>query len=84
MKTKKYSSYAQINYDLEILKLEREIHLQKTILNLEKMKSCLNPNHIFSNILDSFKPVLSNSYFKIIIKFVPLILMWFMKRKRGN
>jgi hypothetical protein len=83
MKTRKYSSYAQINYDLEILKLEREIHLQKTILNLEKMKSFLNPNHILRNILDSFKPVLSKSYFKIMIDIIPLIVIWFMKRKRG-
>jgi hypothetical protein len=83
MKTKKYSSYAQINYDLDVLKLEREIHLQKTILNLEKMKSCLNPNHILKNMLDSFMPVFSNSYLKIIIKFIPLLIMWFTKRKRG-
>ena len=34
MATKKYSSYAQIDADLEILKLEKEIHYQKMILIL--------------------------------------------------
>ena len=35
---KKYSSYDQINADLEILKLEKEIHLQHILLNIDKTK----------------------------------------------
>jgi hypothetical protein len=83
MKTRKYSSYAQINTDLEILKLEREIHFKKIILNFDKTIACFNPNHIFKNILDSIKPVITNSYFQIFIKIIPLIYTWFIKRKRG-
>jgi len=38
MEKKKYSSYAQIEHDLEILKVEKEIHYQKMLLSIEKRK----------------------------------------------
>ena len=38
MEPKKYSSYAQINHDLEILKLEKEIHYKKMLLSIDKTK----------------------------------------------
>ena len=84
MKAKKYSSYTQIDSHLEILKLEREIHLQKTILNLEKMKGTLNPKRIIHNALGFIKSNISGSYLRILVKTIPIIAMWFMKRKRGN
>ena len=43
METKKYSSYAEIESELEILKLEKEIHFQKMLYNFEKTKECLEP-----------------------------------------
>ena len=38
METKKYTSYAEIDRDLEILKLEKDIHYQKILLSVEKIK----------------------------------------------
>ena len=38
METKKYTSYAEIDRDLEILKLEREIQYKKVQLSVEKIK----------------------------------------------
>jgi hypothetical protein len=84
MKAKKYSSYTEIDSHLEILKLEREIHLQKTILNFEKLKGSLSPIRMIHNVLGTFKSNLSDSFVRILLKTAPIILMWFIKRKRGN
>ena len=84
MKTRKYSSYTQIDNHLEILKLEREIHLQKTILNFEKVKGSLSPHRIIHNVLGSIKSNFSGSYLRILVKAAPIIAMCLMKRKRGK
>ena len=42
MEQKKYSSYADIDRDLEILKLEKEIHYQKLLLSVKKTKESLS------------------------------------------
>jgi len=38
MEPKKYSSYAEIELELEILRLEKELNLQKIVLDYEKAK----------------------------------------------
>jgi hypothetical protein len=43
MEAKKYSSYAEIDRDLEILKLEKEIQYQKLNLCLQKTKESFTP-----------------------------------------
>ena len=50
MEKKKYSSYAQIELDLEILKVEKELNLKRIVLNVEKTKESLLPK----NLLKSF------------------------------
>ena len=42
METKKYTSYAEIERDLEILKLEKEINYNKIKLNFERTKEIMN------------------------------------------
>ena len=41
METKKYSSYAQIERELEILKIEKEINYQKLVFSIQKTKENL-------------------------------------------
>jgi len=48
METKKYSSYASIDHDLEILKLEKEISYQKLVLSIQKTKDTKTPENIVS------------------------------------
>ena len=43
METKKYTSYAEIERDLEILKLEKEINYNKIKLNFERTKESVLP-----------------------------------------
>ena len=52
METKKYSSYAEINHDLEILKLKKEIHYKKMLLSIDKTKESFLPS---KNKIDSTK-----------------------------
>ena len=84
METKKYSSYAQIECELEILKVERELNLQKIVLNYEKTKESLLPKNLLKSFLGDYKSVLSNYSGTILNIVIPLLINWFTKRKRGD
>jgi hypothetical protein len=49
-----YSSYEEIDQNLAILKLEREIHYQKASLHLQRAKDSLSPNNLVADIAHSF------------------------------
>lgn len=84
METKKYSSYAQIELELEILKIEREINLQKIILDVEKTKESLLPKNIIKSFLGDYKSILSDYSGTIVNIAIPLLINWLTKRKRGD
>lgn len=50
MERKKYSSYAEIDRDLEILNIEREIHYQKLAQSFDNTKDSLNPSNIMGSV----------------------------------
>ncbi|WP_293893622.1 DUF6327 family protein [Flavobacterium sp.] len=84
METKKYSSFAEIERHMEILKLEKEINYHKLILSIEKTKECLEPRHILSGFLGSYKSLLYSSYGSILKVAILYLTKWFLNRKRGN
>ena len=84
MEAKKYSSYAEIELELEILKLEREINLQKIILDVEKTKESLLPKNIIKSFLGDYKSILSDYSGTILNIVIPLFINWLTKRKRGD
>ncbi|MEG2100037.1 MULTISPECIES: DUF6327 family protein [Flavobacterium] len=84
METKKYSSYAEIDRDLEILKLEKDINYQKLVLNVQKTKESITPQNIVNGFISSYTDYFSNSYTKILQSVLPYIIGWFINRKRGN
>ena len=84
MEPKKYSSYAEIELELEILKLEKELNLQKIKLNVEKTKESLLPKNIIKSFLGDYKSILSDYSGTILNIAIPLIINWFTKRKRGD
>jgi hypothetical protein len=84
MEPKKYSSYAQIELELEILKLEKELNLQKIKLNVEKTKESLLPKNIIKSFLGDYKSILSDYSGTILNIAIPLLINWFTKRKRGD
>ena len=81
---KKYSSYDQINFDLEMIKLEREIHLQYILFNVEKTKESLQPENLFREALATLKCKLSNSYGMILQIAIPYLINWLIHKKRGD
>ncbi len=84
MEPKKYSSYAEIELELEILRLEKELNLQKIVLDYEKTKESLLPKNIIKGIFGDYKSILSDYSGMILNIAIPLIMNWFTKRKRGD
>ena len=84
METKKYSSYAQIELELEILKVERELNLKRIVLNVQKTKESLLPIKLIKGFIGDYKSILSN-YSGILLNIaIPILINWITKRKRGN
>jgi hypothetical protein len=83
MLTKRYSSYSQIESDLEILQVERQLNLQKVVLNLNIAREGLLPKNFLKGLLGDYKANVFN-YSRVIIKILgPILLQWLFNRKRG-
>ena len=84
METKKYSSYAQIESDLEILKVEKELYYQKMLLNVEKTKETILPSKSVSFVGNLYQKVFSGTYGTLLKLAIPYIINWYINRKRGD
>ncbi|MGM8360854.1 DUF6327 family protein [Flavobacterium sp. ARAG 55.4] len=84
MQTKKYSSYAQIDNELEILKIEKEISYQKLVLSVQKTKESFTFLNVASNVTDAVKSTFFSSSGTILSLMIPIIIKWFTNKKRGN
>ncbi|KAF2506612.1 DUF6327 family protein [Flavobacterium foetidum] len=84
MEKKKYCSYAAIERDLEILKLEKDINYQKLILSFQKTKESITPQNIVNGFVSSYTDYVRKSYPQIIQSIIPFVINWFMNKKRGN
>ena len=84
METKKYSSYAQINHDLEILKLEKEIHYKKMLLSIDKTKESFMPSKSLSFVNDLYKNIFSGSFGTLVKILIPYLINWYINKKRGD
>jgi hypothetical protein len=84
METKKYSSYEQIESELKILKLEKELSFQKMIWNVHKAKEELSPQNLIGEVVGSYKSILSKSFETILSNAIPILINWLSKKKRGN
>ena len=84
MEIKKYSSFDEIEIELKILKLEKEISFQKLIWNIKKIKEDLSLQSIIMEVIGSYKSILSKTYETILSAIIPILINWFSKRKRGD
>jgi hypothetical protein len=84
MGTKKYSSYAQIDRELEILKIEKEISYQKFFLGYYKMRESLSPQHLLNNFLGSFRTIFTGSLGSILNLVIPYGISWLINKKRDR
>ena len=84
MEPKKYSSYAEIELDLQILKIEREIHYQKIVLSIDKTKESVLPSNTMALVGNVFKNMFSGTIGTIIKTLIPIAINWYINKKRGN
>ena len=84
METKKYSSYAEIDADLKILRLEREIHYQKIVLGIDKTKESFMPSKSVSFVGDVLQKATTGPIGTILKIAVPYAVNWYINRKRGS
>jgi hypothetical protein len=84
METKKYSSYAEIEQELQILKMEREIKYQKIVLSIDKTKESILPFRKVNKILESVSNFSSGTYGTILKTLIPIAINWYVNRKRGD
>ena len=84
METKKYSSYAEIELELEILKLERELNLKRIVLNVQKSKESLMPINLIKGFIEESKSIISNYSVMILNIAIPILIKWMLTRKRGD
>ena len=83
MESKKYASYAEIDRDLEMLKLEKQIHYQKVVLSFQQAKESFEPKNIINSYLGSLKETITNNYIQILQRALPYLVGWVLNRKRG-
>jgi hypothetical protein len=67
-----------------MLKLEKEIHLQHILLNIDKTKESLQPENLFHEAIVALKLKLSNSYGMILQIAIPYLINWLINKKRGD
>ena len=84
MENKKYSSYAQIEQDLAILKIEREIYYQKVLLSIDKTKESILPSTKATVIGSLYNKVFSGTFGTILKIIIPFVIKWYVNRKRGD
>lgn len=61
MKNRSYTSFAEIDKDIQIAKLERDIHREKVFLQAERLKSNFSLSGIVKNTIGSNKNSSSSS-----------------------
>lgn len=83
METKKYTSYAEIERDLEILKLEKEIFYQKIKLNFDKTKESFIPSKSVSFAGNLYQKFFSGTYGSVLKVLIPYGINWLLNKKRG-
>lgn len=84
MATKKYSSYTQIEQDLAILKIEREIYYQKVLLSIDKTKESILPSTTATVIGSLYNKVFSGTFGTILKIIIPFVIKWYVNKKRGD
>ena len=83
MKTIKYTSYAEIELELEILKTRKEISYHKMVLSAQQIKEGFTFSNVMGNVFESIKSVLSTSPGLVFSAVLPLIIRYIKHKKRG-
>ena len=84
MQTNKYSSYAEIDLDLKIIQIEREIYYKKILKSIDDTKEIILPSKTITLVRNLYEKVFSGTYGTIIKTIISIIVNGYLNRKRGN
>ncbi len=84
METKKYSSYSEIDLDLKIIQIEREIYYKKILKSIDDTKEIILPSKTITLVRNLYEKVFSGTYGTIIKTIISIIVNGYLNRKRGN
>lgn len=80
MKNRVYKSFTEIDKDIQIARLERDIHREKVFLHAEKLKNNFSPSSLLNSTLGAGEKSNSSSMIMNILNFVlPFIWKKFKK-----
>ena len=82
MNKKKYTSYQEIDAELQVLKVQKELHYYKLKQSIESTQRQLTPEKLLSNATESVKSYLQDSLGTIIQNLIPWVLGWFLNKKK--
>ena len=82
MQLKIYTSFYEINKELEILKLEKELNYHKLALSFDKTKENLQPQSIKRELIFYAKETITETFRSFLVLGIPYVLNY-LKRKRG-
>lgn len=78
MEKKKYSSYAAIDQDLEVLKLEKQLSYQRLVLSVQKTKDSVTPENIINGFLEPYRDAIPNPFRTILRTTLPYIISYLL------
>ena len=81
MQPKIYTSFEQLDRAIEISKIEREIHYQKIVLHVQRTKESFSTRNLLSGLVHINIP---KSIPKVLKYVLPLLIQWFLNKKRGS
>ena len=87
MDKKIYTSFEQIDTDLEILSVEKEINYQKVVLGFQRTKEQFAPTGLVKNLFSTVKNVysgISNTNNTVLSIAIPLVIKWILNKKRSR
>ena len=84
MKLRNYTSFDEIDRELEILKIEKEIHYQRLVYNVQKTKEGLEPMTLIKGFITSTVSNFPGSLGTVFNIALPFLIKRFFNRKRGK
>lgn len=84
MEKKVYSTFEEIDNELEILKVQKEINYQRVVLGVQNVKDKFTPSGVSKIAIDSFKNFFTSSYGTLFKYAMPFVIKWILTKKRGK
>lgn len=79
MKSRIYKSFIEIDKDIQIVKLERDIHSEKLLLESERLRNNISPSNLLENTIGIDKGS-SSMWMNVLNLALPFLFKKFSKK----